>query len=192
MSGTFIFAPDGECPDGYDIYKITNDYVKPMVTDAILCPDGQYMVSGTCKSYGKGNCPDGLYNAIVSSDVIVAPSEDTCPNGYENYEIIDTVCDSYGFAVTDDIKTCVIMCDGGVYTELGTCGSLCGHGAQSFNIKNGTGETYKYPIYSEKQIAPSLNVGFGENVCYVNLLPGTGRGTLNIRTEDGKSYHVVK
>ena len=67
----------------------------------------------------------------------------------------------------------------------GNCSPLCESGVTSLNTANG----YKFDLFSSKNTTPAINIGFGDTVCYADLISGQSAGTLNIQY-DNKTFHA--
>ena len=165
-----------EIPD--DLYAIYNGFLSGSVVT--LCPNGHW-VGNKCTEYEDGDCPTN-YKDLAIGDKFTTLSDGACPDSYQTYTI-NQQCDEN---VTDNI--CAILCDGGLqYTDIGTCASLCGAGVTVLKTGNGL----NFPMYSTKQITPSINIKYGDDVCYVNLVTGAGDDAINVKY-DNQTYHTVK
>ena len=186
----FIFPDrDGNCKNGYQEFTVSSDYIYPLVEVIRLCPSGQYLNNGTCTSYSNGRCPEGMKNTTLRASSFAIKTGDTCPSNYiqETISNIEYVCDTYENHIDSNTQACVMMCNtGNVFTELNTCASLC---AGRHKLMTSTG--LEIPMYSTKQITPSINIKMGENICYVNLLSGISNNAINV-SYDGETYHTVK
>lgn len=202
-STTFVASEDGSCYTGFDVYNHPGDDVYPLVdaggnNSIVLCPEGQYMANGTCKSYPTGTCPENMKNTTVNSATWALKTGSTCPSNYteHTFSTIEYACDTWENHITTDTGACTLMCDNGkTFTEVDTCASPCTAsytGAtpgshRVLRISNGL----VFPLYSEKQTTPSLNFGINNNVCYVNLVPGQTTRAIHI-DYNGTIYHTVK
>ena len=188
-NATFVGSEDGSCYSGFDSYTRTDDYIYPLVESSILCPAGQYMANGTCTSYGAGTCPENMRNTTLNTATWATMTNGACPSNYvaETISAIEFACDSYDSQITSETPACLLMCtNGNIFTEVGSCASLCvGH----HKLKTGNG--LEFPMYATKQITPSINIGIGNNTCYVNLVPGRTTGAIHVIYND-TIYHTVK
>ena len=188
---TFIASDDGNCYAGYDVYSRTGNDIYPLVDSSVLCPPGQYPANGTCTAYSAGTCPDGMLNTTASSGTSTTWTTMTngaCPTNYTEQEItaIEFACDSYISRVTSETPACLLMCNNGlIFTEVNSCAALCN---EHNKLKTSTG--LEFPMYSSKQITPSINVKVGKNVCYVNLVPGSESDAIQIKYDE-QIYHTV-
>lgn len=171
---------------GFSVRQIPSDlypvYSASLVGDPVtLCTNG-YMSNGTCVEYVAGECPANYVDLALNDNIFTRLTNGVCASGYRSYTT-SPLCDEN---TTDSM--CAILCsDNLLYTDIGTCASICS--GEYTTLRTSTGLIY--PMYSEKQITPSINIGMGENVCYVNLLPGQSDGAINIQY-DNKIYHTVK
>lgn len=197
-NATFIMTEDGFCPSGYEEYTVYQDYMYPLPDNSILCGEGTYAKSGVCTPFPQGTCPNGFLNQTSYTTVWALPldSQGKCPSGYEKFEYPTEeifACDTYTPHVTSDTQSCLLMCDNSqIYTEVGTCGELCKLGFTTLRTRKEDGTTYVFPLYSTKQVSPSINVELGKGVCYVNLAPGNGTGAINVSDDAGNEYHTVE
>ena len=191
ISTTFIASDDGNCYAGYDSYSRTGNDIYPLVDSSVLCPPGQFPANGTCTAYSAGTCPDGMLNTTASSATSTTWATMTngaCPTNYTEQEItaIEFACDSYVSRVTSETPACLLMCNNGlIFTEVNSCAALC---SEHNKLKTSTG--LEFPMYSSKQITPSINIKVGKNVCYVNLVPGSESDAIQIKYDE-QIYHTV-
>jgi len=197
-NSTFIMTEDGFCPSGYEEYTVYQDYMYPLPSGSILCGEGSYAKNGTCTAYPQGNCPSGFVNQTSYTTVWALPldASGNCPSGYERFEYpTDEIfaCDTYTSHITASTQSCLLMCENSqIYTEVGTCGTLCSLGITTFRTRKDDGTTYIYPLYSTKQITPSVNIELeGGGVCYINLVPGNTEGSVNFEYGNN-AYHTVQ
>ncbi len=190
-ANTFILSDDGNCYAGYEPYSRTGNDIYPLVDSSVLCPPGQFPANGTCTAYSAGTCPDGMLNATDSSATSTTWATMTngaCPTNYTEQEItaIEFACDSYISRVTSETPACLLMCNNGlIFTEVNSCATLCN---EHNKLKTSTG--LEFPMYSSKQITPSINIKVGKNVCYVNLVPGSETDAIQIKYDE-QIYHTV-
>ena len=153
-----------------------------MGNEVTLCNNGFQVNNGSCSTYTTGECPENYQDLSLNANTMAKLTNGSCANGYEPYKI-NQQCDEH----TND-AICAILCTGGLsYTDIGTCAQTCQSGYTTLKTGNGL----SYPMYSTKQITPSINVQIGEDVCYVNLVPGSAEDAIHIRYND-QTYHAVQ
>lgn len=154
-------------------------------SELTLCNHGYsgYVDGATsCHTYDDGYCWDGYYAIPLGSTTFNAPTSGACASNAHSYNTV-----ACGYAPTTD--TCLDVCENGqLHTDADTCASLCELGATTLRTSSGL----IIPMWSEKQITPSLNFGFNGGVCYVNLLPGTTSEHAIMLQHDDTIYHTVK
>ncbi len=188
---TFVASEDGNCYSGFDVYTRSGDDIYPLVdsSNSILCPAGQYMANGTCTAYPIGTCPENMKNTTTNSATWSAMTNGVCPSNYTEYTIstIEYACDTYVSHITSETPACLLMCTNGqTFSEVNSCSALC---ADHHQLMTDTG--LEFPMYTTKQITPSLNIQVGNNVCYVNLVSGASDDAINIKYNN-TTYHTVK
>ena len=153
-----------------------------MGAEVTLCDNGFRVNNSSCSTYAAGECPENYQDLALNTNTISTLTNGSCATNYQTF-ILNQQCDAN---TTDAI--CGILCSGGLnYTDVGTCAELCGGGYTM--LKTGTG--LSFPLYATKQITPSINVQVGEDVCYVNLVPGRGSNAINVQYNN-QTYHTVK
>lgn len=187
-NASFMALDGGLCKiGGYSVLEIPNDIYPvyngfTMGAQVTLCNNGYLANGSSCTSYTTGDCPTNYQDLSINVNTITKLSNGVCNTGYSKYTI-NQQCNNN---TTDSI--CAILCSGGLeYTDVGTCASICP--GEHTTLRTSTGLVL--PMWSEKQITPSLNVQIGENVCYVNLVSGQKSDAINIKY-DNKIYHAVK
>ena len=167
--------------------------------DTELCDNG-YFNGAECVPYVENTdvCPGG-YNEI--SDVVtfraVADGLD-CPSGtitisaYDGSHLPDEnqmLIWSYPYTGTPDNMIALRMCGAGQEMNyLGNCANLCAASGVNY-LRSDTGVTV--PVYASKITTPSLNIkATGARACYVNLLPESSTGAINVKYNDA-FYHTV-
>lgn len=192
-NASFVASEDGNCYSGFDVYTRADDYIYPMIESSdgasILCPAGQYRANGTCTTYSAGTCPENMVNTTTNSATWATMTNGACPSNYvaETISAIEFACDTYESQITSETPACLLMCsNGNVFTEVNSCAALC----QGYHkLKTSTG--LEFPVYATKQTTPSINLGIGNSVCYVNLVPGRTTGAIHIKYNE-TTYHTVK
>lgn len=188
-NATFGASEDGNCYSGFENYTCLDDYVYPLVDSEILCPAGQYRANGTCTTYSAGTCPENMLNTTTNTATWATMTNGVCPSNYteETINAIEFACDTYDSQITSETPACLLMCtNGNVFTEVNSCAPLC---PEYHKLKTSTG--LEFPIYATKQTTPSINLGVGNNTCYVNLVPGKKTGAIHVEYND-TTYHTVK
>jgi len=147
-----------------------------------LCTNGYSTNNSSCTTYGSGYCWNGYYDMNLGSTTFNAPTSGACASNAHTYTI-----DACGYAPT--AETCLDVCgDGQMYTDVGTCASLCSLGVTTLRTSTGL----IIPMWETKQISPSINIGVNQGVCYVNLQSGTTSDhAIMIRYND-TTYHTTK
>ena len=186
-SASFVAETNGMCAfGGYTVIEVPDDIVpiyNGFVTGAevTLCSNGYLSNNGSCVTYSAGDCPTDYVDLALNADTMTTLSNGVCPTNYSKYTI-NQQCD----ANTDD-AVCAILCANGLnYTDIGTCAEFCP--GPHHTLKTSTG--LAIPIYATKQITPSINIQLGENVCYVNMVPGRASNAINVQY-DNQIYHTV-
>lgn len=164
-------------------------YLGMLVGDPVtLCTNGYSANGSTCTTYSNGYCPNDYYD-LNNGDATFAGFTDfvggVCGPGYHVY----TAESGCGYSLSG--TTCVDLCTNGLMTtDIGTCASLCDLGVTTLRTSTGL----IIPMWSTKQITPSVNIGIndGENesVCYVNLVPGATNESAIMFKFDDKLYHT--
>lgn len=151
-------------------------------TETLLCSNGYSANNSTCTNYTSGYCWNGYYDMNLGVTTFSEQTNGACASN--THDFTTTAC---GYAPTAD--TCLDVCgDGQMYTGAGTCASLCSLGITKLRTSTGL----VLPLWSNKQTTPSVNIGYNDGVCYINLETGPGgTNTLNVRYND-TTYHAVK
>ena len=167
-----------EIPDG--VYGIFGGFI--MGSEVTLCNNGFLVNNGSCSTYTTGECPENYQDLALNDNTMTKLTNGSCASGYQTFTI-NQQCDEN----TND-AICAILCSNGLnYTDVGTCAELCP--GEHHILRAGT--DLSYPMYATKQITPSINLGIGNSVCYVNLVPGRVEGALHIKYNN-QTYHAVK
>ena len=193
-AATFMAPVDGRCTNGaYEyrtglpdtMYPIYNGFTDGTVVT--LCGVGQYLANGTtCTSYVQDDCPNNMIDITTNDEFFTKTNLGVCGTNYDIYNIHQQ-CDSN---TTDSM--CAVLCSDGLqYTDVGTCATLCELGVTTLNAKKNDGTILTWPVYSTKQITPSMAVGLNGGVCWVNLLEGAGNDALNVNYNN-TTYHTVR
>ena len=161
--------------------------------------DGGYYNGSECVSYAKTElCPDD-YNEISNvvsfravADGIDCPSGTVAISAYDGAHLPDEkqiLVWSYPYDSTPDNMIALRMCGAGQEMNyLGNCANLCAVPETRY-LRSNTGVVV--PVYANKITTPSLNIKSGNaQKCYVNLLPESGVGAINVRYNDAL-YHTV-
>ena len=147
-----------------------------------LCTNGYSADGSTCTTYTAGYCPNGYYS-LSNNPSTFTDYTTSCASNYSQYSA-ESFC-----KYTTTTSYCLDVCGNGQYTtEFGTCASLCTAGATTLRTSNGI----LLPIWSSSQRTPSLNIGIGNDVCYVNLDTGTASETTLMFDVGGTTYHAVQ
>lgn len=140
------------------------------------------MSGNTCVPLMRGGCPANFHVAGVDETTIIPYQNNACAAGYAPHWLTTNCADS-----ASGTGLCAVLCGAGLrYTGVGTCANTCNAGVSMLKTSTGLGWT----LYSAAQTTPAINIRVGEDVCYVNLVPGVSSGTINVKLND-KSYHVV-
>ena len=167
--------------------------------DTELCDNGYF--NGTeCVPYVENTdvCPGG-YNQISDkvsfravADGLDCPSGTVAISAYDGSHLPDEkqmLVWSYPYDSTPDNMITLRMCGAGQEMNyLGNCANLCAVPGLRY-LRSDTGVVV--PVYASKITVPSLNIRSGNSQkCYVNLLPESGVGAINVRYNDAL-YHTV-
>ena len=176
----------GTCPDSLNAvalptgFELLNSYT--LGPTPVVCTNGYSANRTSCTTYAQGNCPTNYRNLNVDTATFATQLNGACPSDYSVTSVTD------GCRVDSNGATCVEFCTSGTrLTGVGTCASLCSAGATTLRTSTGL----ILPLWSSKQITPSLNVQIGNNVCYVNLLPGQTSDPGIKLDVNGTLYHTI-
>ena len=165
-------------------FEILNSYT--MGPTRKLCTNGHTSNSNgtTCSAYPATNCPSNYRNMNGDAGTFAMQSDGACP---DNTYALNTDFDACKSGANP--AACIDFCNGsGWLTGLGTCASLCGAGVTTMRASNGL----ILPLWATKQITPSLNFKIGNNVCYVNVVPGQTNGHGLVLNDNGIQYHTLE
>ena len=166
-----------------DFYAI---HTGTLMGNAVTLCDGGYSTNGSsCTAYSTGTCPGNLKNVPMHTNTILAKTGASCTSGYRNF----TAEEECKYTPTQSF--CVNVCDSGsLYTSLGSCAPICTSGATTLRTSTGV----VLPMWGTAQTTPAVNIGLGEDVCYVNLVPGAvANDTHTIMIQyDNNLYHAVE
>lgn len=194
-SSSFVSMVDGECRyTGYQNTNITDDFYAiysgfVFGDEVALCGPGTHPTADGCVADTQGDCPREYVEMSGSDAVLEKLSLGKCGTGYHNYQFSEQ-CNQNPSGVM-----CADVCDNDLfYTDIGTCATPCAQGATQLKIAKTNGEILSFPMWSTKQITPSVNFGFANGaVCYVNLLEGHTTDALHVsHPTNGKVYHTVR
>ena len=185
---TFIGVYDNKCAVAtYKKKSVPNTTVvltyRGMVSgsETLLCSNGYSSNNSTCTNYASGYCWTGYYDMNLGATTFSEQTNGACASNTHSFTA--TAC---GYAPTTE--TCLDVCgDGQMYTGVGTCASLCEMGVTTFRTSTGL----VIPMWSTKQITPSINIGINNSVCYVNLEPGTTSVSAVMIQYDDTIYHTT-
>ena len=148
-----------------------------------LCDNGYTTDRSDCVTYTQNDCPDNYQDLNVGETTFAAQTNNSCASGYRSFVAEDTC------RWKNDASYCVHICGAGQYmTSLEQCSELCGAGVTTLRTSTGL----VLPVWATKQITPSLNIGLGEDVCYVNLVPGNTNDHALMFNINGTVYHSVE
>ena len=137
--------------------------------------------------------PDEYYQVVpvdnVSFDV---PSLALCADNMLKYVVLNDCKDVVNYRGN---PVCAVLCDTGVYTNVGTCAdSYCSVDGKNRRIfVNNNGVIQSVPLYSSKITTPSLNVRFGNapgQTCYMNLIDAPSDKPFRVKYNDKKYYSI--
>ena len=164
------------------MYPIYNGML--MGNPVTLCTDGYSTNGSACTSYANSTCPGGLTDIPTHTNTFAVKSG-SCASNYKTFSA-EELC-----TYTPTGSYCVNPCGAGsLYTSVNTCATPCASGATTFNTSTGLA----VPLWTTAQTIPALNVGLGEDVCYVNLVPGAaGVGEHAVMVQyGGNTYHTAE
>lgn len=184
LAGVFSTDMNGGCADSLRRIR-SQDVFMAQVLPVTLCDNG-YFDGVSCVPYAPDseNCPSG-YNRMFSN-ALLRRVVGTCPDG--TYAVSDNEITvwSYPYDSTPDTTIAVRLCDSGYDMNYqGNCAALCAisnTGVSMQYMRTSTGLVF--PVYAKKLTTPSLNVKAGNRQCYVNMLPESGSGAINVRYQD--------
>ena len=179
---------NGTCPNSLNAvalpsqFEILNSYT--LGPAPVVCTNGYSSNRTSCTAYTRGNCPTNYKNLNVDTATFATQTNGACPSA--DYVLN---ADMDGCRLDTNGSTCVDFCAGsGQLTGVGTCASLCTAGATTLRTSTGL----ILPLWSTKQITPSLNVKIGNDVCYVNLVPGQTNESAIMLDVGGTAYHTLE
>ena len=184
---SFMDVENGLCKNGFSLKEMPFDLVPIyngflLGSKVTLCSNGFLVNNSSCSTYSAGDCPQDYQDLSLDTNTLTTLTNGSCGTGYTRFAI-NQQCN----ANTND-AICGILCSDNLeYTDIGTCAELCS--GEYTTLRTSTGLIF--PMYATKQITPSINIGIGNNVCYVNLVPGQADNAINIRY-DNQTYHTVK
>lgn len=160
----------GVCETGYTKQEFLSRLAFYVVSENTHCGAGYHPTGdGSCVAWPTDGCEVGQY-AYGGDSVMVRPLFDkTCASGYTPYHVFERVC--FG---------------GEVRTFADTCSPLC----NKLNMHTFHAGNLSVPLYDTKTTEHAIVVGNPENKCYLNLLPGRQKGTINVGLEN-EIYHAV-
>ncbi len=135
------------------------------------CGPGYYPTPDGCAAYALGDgCPANYYSP--SSALLRPNANGTCGANYRLYNDAE-LCKLWPGADSGKICTPQLLCDSG-----------------GVALRTSTG--INLPIYRERVTTTTLNFGFENGgVCYMNMIPGAGANTINIKYNN-ETYHGVE
>ena len=184
-SATFYSKNGDYCPTGYEVYtygdNMTFVFNGLILSNApTVCASGRY-VDGVCSSYDSTGCISGYVDIGVDSVVAAVDENGSCPTGYNSLWSYQECTAS----TTDSV--CTTLCNGGMLqTAAGFCAASCGIGLSKLHI----GDTLTFNLYGTRTTSPSVVIGNGNGVCYVNTAPGRVTGAMHIMF-NGTVYHTT-
>lgn len=184
LHGVFMTDMVGKCSD--DMRKIRSGglFIEQQLP-VTLCDNG-YFNGDSCVPYAPDteNCPSGYNKMFVNSSV--QRVLDTCPDGTHLISDNQISVWSYPYDSVPDTMVAVRLCDSGYdMNYMGDCTALCAVSNTGVNmqyLRTSTGLVF--PVYVKKLTTPSLNVKAGSRQCYINLVPGSGSGAINVQYQD--------
>ena len=162
----------GECYSGYQAQQTNRNVAYLIVSPNPTCGSGYYPTPNGCVAHTTGDCPDNYY-AVAPTNAFVRMTDDTCPTNYAEYDDTE-LCKSWpAFMDKPDFCTPQLLCNSG-----------------GVALRTSTG--INLPIYRERATTTTLNFGFENGgVCYMNMIPGAGANTINIKYNN-ETYHGVE
>ena len=150
-------------------------------TGPTLCINGFSADGSNCSAYVQNNCSTGYHDMGLNVNTF-AEKSGSCSSGYETY-VADSECE-WG----TDTATCLNFCSGAQLKSAGQCATLCGAGITKLHV----GNSLVYPLWATKQTTPSLNFGYNNQVCYVNMVQGTTSDVALRLDVNGTLYYATK
>ena len=162
----------GKCHSGYQSQQTVRNVAYLIRLAVATCGSGYYPTPNGCVAHTTGDCPDNYY-AISPTTAFVRMANGTCPTNYAEYDDTE-LCKSWpAFMDKPDFCTPQLLCNSG-----------------GVALRTSTG--INLPIYRERATTTTLNFGFENGgVCYMNMIPGAGANTINIKYNN-ETYHGVE
>ncbi len=163
--------------------------IPPNLFGNITSASGSYVFYQTFRGCYKltGYIPVELFDSITSvgstatGDMFAETKVYTsCPCG--------TIPAETGWGVTsvNGRAVCTVGKKANEHFHNGTCTNDCALGFTELKTSNGL----SYPVLSDKVSNPAINIGVGNNVCYVPLAAGTVANAINV-SDGANLYHAV-
>lgn len=164
----------GECYIEYSPQQVNRSIVYLTQSDAVVtCPVGQYATASGCVSNPTGDCPTNFVALVPNAAFGRADANDACATGYSSYGDMDFCRKYLGFNNMPDFCVPQLACPSGALAMKSSLGAVL-------------------PLYGERLTTPSLHAQIGNNVCYVNMISGTGgSGAINVYYNN-QTYHLVE
>ena len=148
-----------------------------------ICDNGYTTDRSSCTTYSQSQCPNNYLDINVNENTFATQTNNTCASGYHSFSAEDTC------HWTNSSSYCLNVCGNGSFmTSNDTCAALCGAGITTLRTSTGL----ILPVWATKQMTPSLNIGLGNDVCYVSLAPGNTNDSALMFDVNGTVYHTVE
>ena len=163
----------GKCHSGYQSQQTVRNVAYLIRSAVATCGSGEYPTASGCASNPIENCPTNFFAPVPSTAFVRAGDSDTCPTNYSLYQDMDFCRKYLEFNNMADFCTPQLLCNSG-----------------GVALRTSTG--INLPIYRERATTTTLNFGFENGgVCYMNMIPGAGTNTINIKYNN-EIYHGVE
>lgn len=171
------FANHGTCLGTYSVYEYT-DNLSPIYNGILLTVGAPLNTDENMQSVRCSANSDNYYQITAADDDKFSfPNMTKCDATSSKYSVKSN-CRDIDVSNPADLKQntiCGVLCDSGVYTNVGTCADgYCSVGGKNRRIyTNRDGLVRSVPLYSSKNTTPSIHIRFNsspDQVCYMNLV----------------------
>lgn len=192
-----VFANGGKCLGTHTVYEYA-DNLSPIYNGILVSVGAPLRASKNMQSVPCSTNPDNYYQITASdSSVFSFPNMANCDTNSSKYSVKSN-CRDIDVNNLEQLKQntiCGVLCDSGVYTNLGMCAdgycSIDGKNKRIFINNNGVVQSV--PLYSSKNTTPSVNVRFNgssNQVCYMNLVDAPTDKSLRVEY-NGIKYRAI-
>ncbi len=159
------------CPSGYD----DGAAASAQSGCVISVSGGKYI--GTANSSTQSSCSAGTYKAAHTVTYGSTSSCSACTNKPSNSV----------YTGTSTSNSCPWSCNSGYgQTYDNQCAQMCTAGVTTIRTSNGI----VVPLFTKKNTSPSIHIGYNNQVCYADLVPGKTTHAIHINY-NGTVYHTA-